>query len=48
MHGQKWRNVCESVDRFVANLGQTDLICCMVFNHEVKLLASMNINDELF
>ncbi len=45
MAGQKWRNVCTSVDRFVGNLGENDLICSMVFNHEVKLLVSMDAND---
>jgi hypothetical protein len=48
MSGQKWRSVCQSVQRFAEFLGENDLISAMVFNEEAKLLSSMNPNDLLF
>ena len=36
------------IARFTDFLGANDLISAMVFNHEAKLLASMNANDPLF
>lgn len=48
MSGSKWNSVCQSVSRFTNFLGETDLIAAMVFNSEVKLLATMSVNDPLF
>lgn len=48
MAGNKWRNVCQAVQRFTNFLGENDLIAAMVFNHEAKLLSTMNANDPLF
>jgi hypothetical protein len=48
MSGQKWRSVCQSVQRFANFLGENDLISAMVFNGEAKLLASLSAKDPLF
>lgn len=45
MAGQKWGSVCQSVSRFAGFLGENDLISAMVFNHEAKLLSTMNASD---
>lgn len=33
MSGNKWNNVCNSVDTFVSKLGGSDFISGLVFNH---------------
>lgn len=48
MAGQKWRSVCQSVDKFTDFLGERDLIAAMVFNHEAKLLSKLESDDDLF
>ena len=41
MQGQKWRSVCQSVDKFADFLGEGDLMAAMVFNHESKMLSKL-------
>lgn len=48
MSGNKWSNVCSSVDSFVNKLGDSDFVSGLVFNHEVKLISNMQANDPLF
>ena len=48
MFGQNWNSVCSSVNKFVAKLGDGDLISGIVFNNEAKLISSMSHNDPLF
>ncbi len=47
MEGQKWSNVCNSVDSFIEHLGEDDLISAMVFNDEVKMLGKISTQDRL-
>lgn len=46
MSGDKWRQVCESVGKIIDYLGDEDLIGCVVFNENAKVLLAENRNSK--
>jgi hypothetical protein len=42
MQGERWRKLSQSVETFIGNLSDNDLVSAMVFNNKVKLLTKMD------
>ena len=40
MSGERWRKVCASVEKFIAYLGNGDLVGGIIFNDKVKIIKS--------
>ena len=48
MKGQKWRHVCENVDRLLGCLRDSDMVNALVFNRTIRFLTDVEETDELF
>ena len=46
MSGNSWRQVCDSVSLIINNLGEEDLIGCMVFNDSIQNVLTYNENAQ--
>ena len=38
MEGSRWQIVCQCIDNLTKNLGEDDLVGCIVFNEEPEIL----------
>ena len=47
MSGSKWSQVCRGVDRLMGNLNENDLVTCLVFNSQIKLVPKIEMSDDL-
>ena len=45
MAGSKWSQVCRGVDRLMNNLGENDLVTCLLFNSKIKLVPKIEMSD---